>query len=210
MFAEIWCARNDPSVKTLVYEGLIADATNGYKNHFPVIADFLGCSRKSSHKLEQEQEAPEHELYERIAALVSREEMVKHVNRFDDHFIAEMGGKYGRALKIMEPAPKVRSKGGGTELSKATLEWLEDQWLEKMTPKTGHTTYDEFATDLSELLFADEETNQLEKRDSTTSQGVSEPRQAQKSSILMRRKSSLVIEQMPVMRRRRESIAPLE
>lgn len=110
----------------------------------------------------------------------------------------------------MEPAPKVRSNENRTELSEATLEWLEDQWLEKMTPKTGHTSYDEFATDLSELLFTDEETNHVEERDSTIPQETSEPKQARKNNIVARRKSSLIIDQMPEIRRRRESIAPHE
>merc|ERR1712113_612725 len=98
-------------------------------------------------------------------------------------------------------APKVRSLTKRTKLSEATLEWLEDQWLEKMTPKTGHSSYDEFATDLSELLFADEETNPVEECNTTIPQETSEPKQARKSSIVARRKSSLVIEQMPEIRR---------
>jgi len=198
MYAELWSVRNDPSVKILVYEGLVADASQGYLNHFPIIAEFLG---KTSNPHKNEKETSENELFEKVAALVSREEMIKHVDRFDDHFIAEMGKKYGRALRIMEPSPKVRSKGNRTELTEATLEWLEDQWLEKMTPKTGHTTYDEFATQLSELFFEDEE---VEERDSaSTLQETSTPRQS-------RRKSSLVIDQMPEIRQRRESIAPHE
>ena len=144
------------------------------------------------------------ELFQKIAALVSRDEMMKHVDRFDDHFIAEMGKKYGRALRIMEPAPKVRSKGKRTGLNEATLEWLEDQWLEKMTPKTGHATYDQFATALSELFF-DEAT---EEEDSV--EEVPMLSQSRRSSIANRRKSSLVIDQMPGIRRRRESIAPHE
>lgn len=91
MYAEVWSARNDPSVKALVYEGLIADATNGYINHFPIIANFLGCRRRN--KNENENETSENKFYERVASLVSREEMIKHVNKFDDHFIAEMGKK---------------------------------------------------------------------------------------------------------------------
>ena len=47
MYAEVWSARNDPSVKTLVYEGLIADAPNGYMDHLPIIDDFLGLKRKN-------------------------------------------------------------------------------------------------------------------------------------------------------------------
>lgn len=202
MYAELWSARNDPSVKILVYEGLVADASQGYLNHFPIIEEFLGKT-SSPHKHENEtseNEISENELYKRVAVLVSREEMMKHVNRFDDHFISEMGKKYGRALRVMEPAPKVRSKGNRTELTEATLEWLEDQWMEKMTPKTGHTTYDEFATQLSELLFEDEE---VEERNSAMLQETSVPRHS-------RRKSSLVIDQMPRIRQRRESIAPHE
>lgn len=195
MYEEVWAARNDPSVKTLVYEGLLADAANGYKNHFPVIAEFLGCSNHGRDETETEA------FYDKVATLVSRAEMVKNVDKFDDHFIAEMGKKYGRALRIMEPAAKVRENKKRTELTEATLEWLEDQWLEKMTPKTGHTTYDEFATALSELLFSEEEESTV------TEKQLSEPARSSRAS---RRKSSLVLEQLPELRRRRESIAPHE
>ena len=197
MYEEVWAARNDPSVKTLVYEGLLADAANGYKDHFPVIVEFLGCPNHN--KDETETEA----FYDKVATLVSRTEMVKNVDKFDDHFIAEMGKKYGRALRIMEPAAKVRENKKRTELTEATLEWLEDQWFEKMTPKTGHTTYDEFATALSELLFSEEEEEELV----VTQKQYSEPVQ---TSRVSRRKSSLVLEQLPELRRRRESIAPHE
>merc|ERR1712113_1314404 len=128
-------------------------------DHLPIIANFLGCSEKANHPEGDESSTAraktdeEASFYKRVASMVSRDEMLKHVDRFDDHFIAEMGQKYGRALKIMEPAPKVRSQKHRTALSASSLEWLEDQWLEKMTPKTGHATYDEFATELSEWLF---------------------------------------------------------
>ena len=66
MYAELWSARNDPSVKILVYEGLVADASQGYLNHFPIIAEFLG---KTSSPHKNENETSENELYERVAAL---------------------------------------------------------------------------------------------------------------------------------------------
>lgn len=202
MYEELWSARKDPSVKILVYEGLIADASHGYLNHFPILADFLGLTKKNKNEQDDEDQK---ELYQKVAKLVSREEMVKHVDLFDDHFIAEMGKKYGRALRIMEPAPKVRSKGKRVELNEATLEWLEDQWLEKMTPKTGHASYDQFATQLSELFFGETE----EVEDSVSAE-LSVPSQSRRGSVVNRRKSSLVIDQMPGIRRRRESIAPHE
>jgi hypothetical protein len=182
MYAEVWSARNDPSVKTLVYEGLIADASNGYMDHLPILINFLGL-RKNHLITEADEEGnattetkaaaaaaaarATKEFYEKVAGLVSRAEMVKHVDKFDDHFIDDRGKAFGRALRIMEPAPKVRLKSAGnrTELSEATLEWIEDQWLEKMTPKSGHTTYDEFATDLSELLFPDEALTGIEENE---------------------------------------------
>ena len=145
--------------------------------------------------------------------------MVKHVDKFDDHFIADRGKALGRALRIMEPAPKVRLKHAGnrTELSEATLEWLEDQWFEKMTPKTGHTTYDEFATDLSELLFPADEAfagvGEHENDDSGETCVLEESNEAKvrrSSRIVARRQSSLVVEHMPGIRRRRESLVPHE
>lgn len=36
-------------------------------------------------------------------------------------------------------------------LSDVTKEWLEEMWLEKMTPLTGHISYDEFAIDIADL-----------------------------------------------------------
>lgn len=86
MYAEMWSARNDPSVKILVYEALIADASSHYMDHLPIIASFLGRN-------EEEDVQTRKLFYEKVAALVSREEMMKHVDRFDDHFIAEMGKK---------------------------------------------------------------------------------------------------------------------
>ena len=207
MYAEIWSARNDPSVKTLVYEALIADGPNGYTDHLPVIADFLGLNKN------EEEDNGENtitvELYEKIAFLVSRTEMVRHVDKFDDHFIADMGKKYGRALRIMEPAAKVRKSGNRVELTENTLEWLEDQWLERMTPVTGHTSYDEFASDLSDLLFANVVEMEDEEKETTSELGQQQ-RQSRKSSIVMRRQSRIVIQQMPGIRRRRESLAPHE
>jgi len=231
MYSELWSARNDPVVKILVYEGLIADAPNGYMNHLPIIADFLDLGNDddeidndNNNDNDDDGTNNKHVLYEKVAVLVSRSEMIRHVDKFDDHFIAEQGKKLGRALKIMEPAPKVRRKSAAkrTELSEATFEWLEDQWLEKMTPLTGHATYDEFARDLSELLFAAEtsleEANEsdagvdvditIEIADSVeTSQSLPPPR---KSSIMVRRKSSLVIQEITGIRKRRESLAPHE
>lgn len=211
MYLELWSARNDSSVKILVYEGLVADAPNGYGNHLPIIADFLGISGKDRDQIETRA------LYEKVARLVSREKMIRHVDKFDDHFIAEAGKKYGRALRIMEPAAKVRPKGGRTELSEATIEWLEDQWFERMTPLTGHATYDEFATHLSESLFAEEEAKFVDDEVETAAMAIAGPEERNEtingrrgSSIVMRRKSSLVIQEMPGLRKRRESLAPHE
>ena len=64
--------------------------------------------------------------------------------------------------------------------------------MERMTPLTGHTSYDEFAADLSATK---EEVEVIE-------QGV-------RKSIL-RRRSSVTLDQMPSLRRRRESLAPHE
>ena len=203
MYEELWSARNDPSVKILVYEGLIADAPNGYMDHLPIIANFLGCSIPRDERATTT-------LYQRVAHLVSRETMVRYVDKFDDHFIAEKGKQYGRALRIMEPAAKVRKLGGRTELSEATLEWLEDRWLETMTPKTGHASYDEFATELSELLFEAEEDSV--DNASSPQHGIDQAKEKQSrtSRTKTRRNSSLVIQQMPGIRKRRESLAPHE
>mmetsp|Transcript_15959 Transcript_15959/g.19419 ORF Transcript_15959/g.19419 Transcript_15959/m.19419 type:complete len:420 (+) Transcript_15959:495-1754(+) len=217
MYAEVWLARNDPSVKTLVYEALVADGPNGYMDHLPIIADFLGLKNYSN--IEEENKNNEEEtkqLYEKVAFLVSREQMVQHVDKFDDHFITEMGSKYGRALRIMEPAAKVRRKSQTSkraELNETTIEWLEDQWFERMTPVTGHATYDEFATDLSELLFTDVDVVEdilEEEKESIGVHVLGEQKQSKKSSIVMRRQSSISVCQMPGIRRRRESLAPHE
>lgn len=226
MYAELWSARNDPAVKILVYEGLIADAPNRYMDHLPIIADFLDLGNDDDDDDNHGDRNNNHVLYEKVASLVSRSEMIRHVDKFDDHFIAKQGKTLGRALKIMEPAPKVRRKSAAkrTELSEATLEWLEDRWLEKMTPLTGHATYDEFARDLSELLFQAEPSLEeangsgagidatidiaMEIADSVqTNQPLPRPR---KSIIVVRRKSSLVIQEIPGIRERRESLAPHE
>jgi len=203
MYEELWSARNDLSVKILVYEGLIADAPNGYMDHLPIIANFLGCSIPRDERATTT-------LYQRVAHLVSRETMVRYVDKFDDHFIAEKGKQYGRAPRIMEPAAKVRKLGGRTELSEATLEWLEDRWLETMTPKTGHASYDEFATELSELLFEAEEDSVDNASSPQHGMDQAKEQQSRTSSTKARRNSSLVIQQMPGIRKRRESLAPHE
>jgi hypothetical protein len=231
MYKEVWSARNDPSVKILVYEALVADGPNGYMDHLPVIADFLGLKNYSNIDDEEDKNKEEEtkQLYEKVAFLVSREQMVQHVDKFDDHFITDMGSKYGRALRIMEPAAKVRRKSQTSkraELNETTIEWLEDQWFERMTPITGHATYDEFATELSKLLFADvdviedilKEKDEDEKGEESI--GVhdvlgkplpqQQQKQSRKSSIVMRRQSSISVQQMPGIRRRRESLAPHE
>ena len=201
-------------------------------DHLPIIDDFLGLKRKNHLAIAAEAEghaatkietkAITKEFYEKVAGLVSRAEMIKHVDKFDDHFIANRGKAFGRALRIMEPAPKVRFKNAGkrTELSEATLEWLEDQWFEKMTPTTGHTTYDEFATDLSDLLFPNDEAfagveeNENDDRAETEATNViaerTEAKARTSNRIVARRQSSLVVQQMPGIRRRRESLVPHE
>lgn len=185
MYAEIWSARNDPAVKILVYEALVADGP-AYKNHLPVIAEFLGVEDKDA------------ALFSKVAFLVSREQMVKHVDAFDDHFITEKGRELGRALRVMEPAAKVRSVDGkknDVALTEKTIEWMEDQWLERMTPLTGHASYDEFAAAIADLSAKEEEVEVIE-------QGV-------RKSVL-RRRSSVTLDQMPSLRKRRESLAPHE
>jgi len=184
MYAEIWSARLDPTLKVLVYEALLSDGP-AYLNHLPQIAEFLGV------------EDVDDSMYSKVAFLVSRNQMVRHVDAFDDHFITNRGRELGRALKIMEPAPKVRCKSDSKNepLSDKTTEWLEDMWLERMTPLTGHTSYDEFAAAIADLSAVEEETI-------VEDQGV-------RKSILIRR-SSVTIAQMPALRRRRESLAPHE
>lgn len=185
MYAEIWSARNDPSVKILVYEALVADGP-AYLNHLPMIADFLGIDDADA------------SLYSKVAFLVSRDQMVRNVGAFDDHFITEKGRELGRALRIMEPAAKVRSADGkkkDTALTEKTEEWMEDQWLERMTPLTGHASYDEFAAAIADLNANEEEVEIIEE-------GV-------RKSVL-RRRSSVTVQQMPSLRNRRESLAPHE
>ena len=185
MYSEIWSARFDPSVKILVYEALIADAPS-YMNHLPMIAEFLGINDVDD------------ALLSKVASLVSREQMVKHVDAFDDHFITEKGRELGRALRIMEPAAKVRSIDGkkkDTPLTEKTIEWMEDQWLKRMTPLTGHATYDEFAAAIAALSANEEEVANIKK-------GV--------RKSLIKRSSSVTVDQMPCLRARRESLAPHE
>ena len=137
-------------------------------------------------------------LLSKVAFLVSRDQMVKHVDLFDDHFITQKGRELGRALRLMEPAAKVRSLDGkkkDTALTEKTIEWMEDQWLEKMTPLTGHASYDEFAAAIADLNAKEEEVEVVE-------QGI--------RKSIVRRRSSVTVDQMPSLRRRRESLAPHE
>lgn len=82
MYLELWSARFDPAVKILIYEGLVLDQDNQYLDHLPIIAQFLGLD------LTPHQAG---DLYRTVATLMSREEMLKHVHKFDDHFITEQG-----------------------------------------------------------------------------------------------------------------------
>jgi hypothetical protein len=193
---------------------------------FPLLLIFLGL--KNSSNIEEKDKNNEEEtkqLYEKVAFLVSREQMVQHVEKFDDHFITEMGSKYGRALRIMEPAAKVRRKSQTSkraELNETTIEWLEDQWFERMAPVTGHATYDEFATELSEFLFTDvdviEDILEEEKDEKGGKESIGvhvlgkqkQQKQSKKSSIVIGKQSSISVRQMPGIRRRRESLAPHE
>ena len=93
MYLELWSARFDPAVKILIYEGLLLDQDNQYLNHLPIIAQFLGLD------LTQHQ-AGEEDLYRTVATLMSREEMLKHVHKFDDHFITEQGTSYTSTLYV--------------------------------------------------------------------------------------------------------------
>ena len=157
-----------------------------YLQHLPDIAEFLG--------VEDADEA----LFSKVAFLVSRDQMVKHVDLFDDHFITEKGRELGRALRVLECAAKVRSIDGkkkDTPLTETTIEWMEDKWLERMTPLTGHATYDEFAAAIADLSAKEEEVEVIE-------QGV--------RKSIVRRRSSVTVAQMPSLRRRRESLAPHE
>ena len=72
---------------------------------------------------------------------------------------------------------------------------MEDQWLERMTPLTGHASYDEFAAAIADLNADEEEVEIIEE-------GV-------RKSVL-RRRSSVTVQQMPSLRNRRESLAPHE
>mmetsp|Transcript_17421 Transcript_17421/g.48112 ORF Transcript_17421/g.48112 Transcript_17421/m.48112 type:complete len:148 (-) Transcript_17421:596-1039(-) len=111
MYEEIWSARNDPSVKTIVYEAFVADGLNQYLDHLPVIADYLGLkdddnddddNNNNNGTISDEEKA----LYRKVAALVSREEMLKHTDKFRDNFIATaMGKKQEKAIRIMERTP---------------------------------------------------------------------------------------------------------
>lgn len=157
-----------------------------YLNHLPTIAEFLGVDDADS------------ALFSKVAFLMSRDQMVKNVDAFDDHFITEKGRELGRALRVMEPAAKVRSVDGkkkDTALTEKTIEWMEDQWLERMTPLTGHASYDEFAAAIADLSATEEEVEVIE-------QGV--------RKSVSRRRSSVTLDQMPSLRRRRESLAPHE
>ena len=84
-----------------------------------------------------------------------------------------LGKKYGRAARIMEPAAKVTvgTEDGRVELTDSTIEWLEDQWFERMSDPTGCATYAEFATALSELLFSSSSLPVSSSSSSTTTVG---------------------------------------
>ena len=90
--AELWSCQNDLAVRILVYETLI-DNSPQYQNHLPHIADFLKIE-VSNIKLSD------------TSFLVSRDQMLRHVDKFDNQFITEQGKKTGQALRIMKPAAK--------------------------------------------------------------------------------------------------------
>lgn len=79
-----------------MYEGLVVDAP-ACLNHLPMIAEFLG--------VDDVDEAS----FSKVAFLMSRDEMVKHVSAFDDHFITEKGRELGHSLRVTEPVAKMRS-----------------------------------------------------------------------------------------------------
>ncbi len=69
------------------------------------------------------------------------------------HFITQKGRELGRASKVRS----LDGKKKDTALTEKTIEWMEDQWLEKMTPLTGHASYDDFAAAIADLSAKEEE-----------------------------------------------------
>ena len=125
-YREVYALRRDPRVLVLCYEEL---AGPEQPRCIAAAARFLGLPDDAARDAA-------------VAKLLSREVMLQHVHRFDDHFIAERQRAVGTACRIMEPSAKV-TPGRHSELNAHTRAWLEAQWQEQVCASTGLASYAE-------------------------------------------------------------------
>jgi hypothetical protein len=122
-YVELWEARHEANVLVLCYETLVKNK----RAYLPHIARFLGT--------------PDDDFrLETVLQMSSKEFMAEHEHQFDEHFIRDKGMELGRAAQIMEAVPKVTTRQKDA-LAPKTLEWLERNWAEKVTPRTGLASY---------------------------------------------------------------------
>eukprot|EP00543_Licmophora_paradoxa_P014755 CAMPEP_0202462510 /NCGR_PEP_ID=MMETSP1360-20130828/54261_1 /ASSEMBLY_ACC=CAM_ASM_000848 /TAXON_ID=515479 /ORGANISM="Licmophora paradoxa, Strain CCMP2313" /LENGTH=171 /DNA_ID=CAMNT_0049085015 /DNA_START=245 /DNA_END=760 /DNA_ORIENTATION=- len=143
-YTELWEIRNEPNVLLLNYESLKKDAPE-LSNYLPAIAKFIGVTCSS----EDEEKA----LCTKVAKLVSFETMKTNENKFDDNFVSRREHERGVIETAKENVTKVGTHGKvKPTMDEKSLAILENLWKEKVTPVTGHETYEEFAKDVAALL----------------------------------------------------------
>lgn len=141
-YTEFWRCREEPNVHIVTYEGMREDLAG----LLPGIADFLGV------------EATE-ERYEKVLELSSFKWMKENEHLFNDNYVntrletlkggEQEGGAEGEKLV---PASKVGLKVAdhiNSTVSEETKQLLADIWSKKVTPITGHTTYEQMAASFS-------------------------------------------------------------
>merc|ERR1712156_892402 len=81
-----------------------------------------------------------------IVQLTSRDSMLEHVTKFDDHWMAQAQKEHGTCNKIMEPAAKVTS-GHSVTWCEESLKVMQEMWL-RTFGETGLNSYEELIANL--------------------------------------------------------------
>ncbi|CAM9660142.1 unnamed protein product [Discosporangium mesarthrocarpum] len=130
-YRETWACRQHPNVMIVVYEDMVKDL----RGLLPKIADFMGLAPR------------EPEVLDKVAAVCTKSFMMEHIEKFDETWTVQKLQEKGLAAV---KASRVNETGSKDRFSPATVNLLQRLWEEKMTPFTGHKTYEDFVMGLKE------------------------------------------------------------
>lgn len=121
-----WEQRDNPDVLLLCYEDIVADKPTAIRQ----IAEFMDIEL-------------DNELFETVMHYSSREFMLAHSDQFDDHILAEIGGKRANLPPALD-SRKVTEGAQNKERYKLSAEivaYLDSIWDEQMVGKYGLGSY---------------------------------------------------------------------